>query len=117
MQVPVWLKPGVWGAIIGSVATMTIGFSMMGWTLNSTAQKAAQDRSELALTAALTPFCVQSFMKQADAAKQLTGLREVESWKQQEFVEKGGWATMTGSKEPTPGVATACAQALLKAKT
>ncbi len=117
MKVPVWLKPGVWGAIIGSVATMMIGFSMMGWTLNSTAQKAAQDRTELALTAALTPFCVESFMKQPDAAKRLTGLREVESWKQQEFVEKGGWATMNGNKEPTPGLATACAHALLKAKT
>jgi len=111
-----WLKPGVWGAIIGSVATMIIGFSWLGWTLGSTAERAAQQRTESAVTAALTPICVQSFMKQSDATKQLKGLREIDSWKQEEFVEKGGWATMAGSSGPTPGVASACAQALLKTK-
>ncbi len=117
MQAPVWIKPAIWGVVIGSVGTMIVGFSSMGWTLNSTAQKAAHDRAELAVTAALTPLCVQSFMKQADATKQLTGLRDTDSWKRQEFVEKGGWATMPGSKEAAPGVANACAEALVKAKT
>lgn len=117
MDMPVWIKPVVWGAVIGSAGTMMIGFSMMGWTLNSTAQRVAQERTDLAVTAALTPFCVQSFMKQSDATKQLTGLRETDSWKRQEFVEKGGWATMPGSKDATPGVAYACAEALVKEKT
>ena len=45
-----WLKPGVWGAIIGSVATMIIGFSWLGWTLGSTAERAAQQRTESAMT-------------------------------------------------------------------
>lgn len=117
MDMPVWIKPAVWGAVIGSAGTMMIGFSMMGWTLNSTAQRVAQERTDLAVTAALTPFCVQSFMKQSDATKQLTGLRETDSWKRQEFVEKGGWATMPGSKDATPGVANACAEALVKEKT
>ena len=117
MQMPVWIKPGVWGAIVGSVVTMIIGFSMMGWTLNSTAQKVAQERTDSAVTAALTPFCVQSFMKQSDATTQLTGLRDTDSWKRQEVVEKGGWATMPGDKGPAPGVASACADALVKTKT
>lgn len=114
MQVPVWIKPAVWGVVIGSVATMAVGFTSMGWTLHSTAQKTAQDRSELAVAAALTPFCVKSFMNQTDATKQLAGLKEASSWQQQGIVEKGGWATMAGDKEPTPGVGQACAQALLK---
>ena len=55
-------------------------------------------------------------MKQADAPKQLTGLKEIESWRQREVVEKGGWATMPGSTAPADGVASACAEALVKTK-
>jgi hypothetical protein len=117
MQVPVWIKPGVWGAIIGAAGIMVIGFSAMGWTLGSTAEKAAQQRTESAVATALTPFCVQSYLKQPDVAKKLAGLREDNSWTQRETIEKGGWATMPGNKEPSSGVAEACAAALLKAKT
>ena len=117
MRAPVWIKPAIWGVIIGSVGTMMVGFTSMGWTLNSTAQREAQQRAEFAVTAALTPLCVQNFMKQSDATRQLTDLRDIDSWKRQEFVEKGGWATIPGSKVAAPGVANACAEALLKAKT
>lgn len=115
MQVP-WLKQAVWGAIIGAVATMIIGFSWLGWTLGSTAEKMAQQRAESAVVAALTPICVESFMKQSDATTKLTELRESDSWKQREFVEKGGWATMPGSKAPNPAVAGACAEELTRTK-
>jgi hypothetical protein len=117
LQRPTWLKPGIWGVIIGSVGTMIIGFSWLGWTLGSTAERVARERTDLAVTSALTPICVQSFMKQSDAVKQLTGLKEIDSWKQPEFVEKGGWATMPGSSAPAQGVASTCAEALVKTKT
>jgi hypothetical protein len=117
MQVPVWIKPGVWGAVIGALGIMMIGFSVMGWTLGSTAEKAAQQRTESAVAAALTPFCVQSYLKQPDAAKKLAVLREDNSWTQKETIEKGGWATMPGNTDPSSGVAEACVVALLKAKT
>ena len=55
-------------------------------------------------------------MKQADAPKRLTGLKGIESWRQREVVEKGGWATMPGSTTPADGVASACAEALVKTK-
>ena len=67
-------------------------------------------------SSALTPVCVQSFMKQSDATKQLTGLKEAHPWQQTEFVEKGGWATMPGGKTPTEGLVSACAEALVKTK-
>jgi len=116
VQRPTWLKPGIWGLIIGSLGTMIIGFSWLGWTLGSTAEKSAQLRTDVAVTSALTPICVQSFLRQSDAVKKLTGLKEIDSWKQGEFVEKGGWATMPGSNAPAPGVANACAEVLLKTK-
>ena len=117
MQVRVpWLKPAVWGAIIGAVATMIIGFSWLGWVLGSTAATMAQQRADSAVVAALTPICVESFMKQSDATTKLAGFRETDSWKQREFVEKGGWATMPGSKAPNSSVAGACAEELAKTK-
>jgi hypothetical protein len=114
MRQPAWLKPGIWGVVVGAVATMIIGFSWLGWTLSSTADRIAQQRMDVAVTSALTPICVQRFMRQADATRQLTGLKEIDAWKQTEFVEKGGWATMPGSKAPAEGVASACAEALVK---
>ena len=116
MRQPTWLKPGIWGVIVGAVATMIIGFSWLGWTLGSTADRLARVRTDSAVASALTPICVQSFMKQVDAPKQLTGLKETESWRQREVVEKGGWATMPGSTTPADGVASACAEALVKTK-
>jgi hypothetical protein len=119
MQIPQlpWLKPGLWGAVIGAVATMIIGFSWMGWTLGSSAERVAQTRADLAMTSALTPICVDRFMKQADAGKKLVGLRETDTWKRAELVEQGGWATMPGSTKPADGLASACAEALVKRQT
>ena len=114
---PVWLKPGIWGAVIGAVGIMIIGFSWMGWTLNSTTHRVATERSESAVTAALTPFCVSSYMKQADAGKNLALLREETSpYARRETIAKGGWATMPGNTEPNSGLADACAVALVSTK-
>lgn len=118
MRVPVWIKPGVWGAVIGAIGIMIVGFSWMGWTLDSTTQRVATERSNSAVIAALTPFCVASYLKQPDATKKLAVLREdPSSYSQHETIEKGGWATMPGNTEPSSGVADACATALLNTKT
>jgi hypothetical protein len=118
MRVPVWIKPGVWGAVIGAVAIMIVGFSWMGWTLDSTTQRVATERSNSAVIAALTPFCVASYLKQPDATQKLAVLREdPSSYSQRETIEKGGWATMPGNAEASSGVADACATALLNTKT
>jgi hypothetical protein len=116
LQVP-WLKPAVWGAIIGGIVTMIIGFSWMGWMLGGTAEQRALERANAAVVVALTPTCVTKFMQQPNAAAKLKELQAVDSWKQREFVEAGGWATSSGDKTPNSGVANACAEALVKAKT
>ena len=43
------------GAAAGAVATMFVGFYWGGWSLRSTADKMAKERSELAVVAALAP--------------------------------------------------------------
>ena len=111
-----WLRPAVWGAIVGSVTTMIVGFSWMGWMLGGTAERMALQRTDAAVVVALTPSCVSRFMQQPNAAAKLKELHAIDSWKQQEFIEAGGWATSIGEKAPNASVATACAEQLIKAK-
>ena len=113
MQVPVWIKPAVWGAVVGAVGIMIVGFSWMGWTLGGTTTRLVAEGSESAVIAALTPFCVANYMKQPEAARRLALLRaDTSSYTQREIIEKAGFATMPGNKEPSSGVAAACEIAL-----
>ena len=116
MRVPQWVKPGVWGAIIGAVGIIIVGFSWWGWTLGGTAKSMARQRAEAAVTAVLTPICFQNFMAQGDATAKLAELQKP-SWQQTQFVEKGGWATAPGSATSNSAVARACVDQLTKTKT
>ena len=116
VQAP-WFKPAAWGVVVGAIGTMIIGFSWLGWTLGSTAERIAAERTNAAVVVALTPSCVARFMQQPGATAKLTEFPKIESWKQREFIEAGGWATPRGDKMPNSGVATACAEELAKTKT
>lgn len=114
MQVPQWVKPGVWGIVIGAIGMSILGFSWMDWTLGSTAETLAQERANAALVAAFTPICIEKFMAQPEATVKLTEFQQTSSWRQREFVEKGGWATLPGGAGPNVKVAGACAEQLIK---
>ena len=116
LQAP-WLKPTVWGVIGGAVVATIVGFSWMGWVLGSTAERMAVERANSAVIVALTPSCVASFLQQPNAAAKLAEFLKIDSWRQRQFVEEGGWATPRGGKTPNAGVASACAEELVKAKT
>jgi hypothetical protein len=103
----------VWGAIIGSVATMIVGFSWFGWVLQTTAERMAQERSNTAVVAALSPSCVARFMAEPNATVKLAELKKIDSWRQREFIEAGGWATPRGQGAANSAVAEACLEKLL----
>ena len=65
----------------------------------------------------LVPLCVEKFMGQADAAAKLAEFQRSASWQQSQLIEKGGWATATGSTDPNAAVARVCAQQLANRKT
>ena len=114
-QMPLWIKPVVWGAVVGSVVTMIIGFSWGGWTTSSTAVRLAKQQADIAVTTALVPLCVAQSKADRAAAQKLGELKAMASfYEQQEFVTKTGWATVPGSEDPNRDVAEACAAALLK---
>ena len=57
----------VQGAAVGAVATMIIGFTWSGWSLESTAGKRADEASRSAVVAVLAPICVDKFQHAANA--------------------------------------------------
>lgn len=89
------------GAAVGAVATMIIGFSWGGWSVESTAAKRADEASSTAVVAALATICVDRFQHAADAANNFVELKKVSTYMQGSFVEKGGWATSPGSDKVT----------------
>jgi hypothetical protein len=113
---PSWLKPAVWGVIVGAVVTMIVGFNWLGWTLGSTAERLAVERTNAAVIAALTPSCVARFMQQPGASAKLVEFQKIDSWKRQEFIEASGFATQRGEKAAHSGVAGACAEELARTK-
>ena len=117
MRVPQWLKPAFWGVVVGALGITILGFAWGGWVLDSTAERMAKDRADGAVTAILVPSCVEKFMGQADAAAKLAEFQNTVSWQQSQLIEKGGWATATGSKDPNSAVARVCAQQLANSKT
>ena len=106
------LKPTVWGAVAGAVAISVIGFSSMGWTLGSTAERMAADRAESAVVSVLAPICVEKFQQQANSAAKLIEFKKAASWDQRALIEKGGWATTPGTEKMNSAVASACVDKL-----
>jgi hypothetical protein len=116
MKVPPWCKPAFWGIVVGAVGIMILGFAWWDWVLGSTAERMARERADAAVTAVLVPICVERFMAQADAAAKLTEFQRSASWQQSQLIERGGWATASGSKDPNTAVARMCAHQLANRK-
>lgn len=115
-KLPEWVKPGVWGVIVGAVLFAIIGFST-GWVVTSgSAQETAETQADQAVLAALTPICVAQFKSETQQIQttQLAALEDQSSWERGDLVEEQGWATMPGSTEPNGELADACASELMK---
>jgi hypothetical protein len=112
MKMPIWLKPGLWGAVAGAIAISIVGFSQLGWTTTSTAEKLAQERSDTAVVAALVPFCVVKAQQDPDKAVLTKFQTEQSSYSRSDMVMKAGWATLGNEKSPDNALARACSAKL-----
>ena len=109
-----WIKPGVWGFVVGGIVTMIVGFSWGGWTTGGTAERVAMERSTAAVTAALVPVCLEKSKADPARAKKLDALKALtSSYEQRDLLVKDGWASV-GEGEGNRDVAEACATHLLK---
>ena len=112
MRVPVWVKPGVWGSVVGAIAMVIFGFGEMGWTTGGTADRMAKDRADAAVVAAFVPFCVAKAQQDADGTKLVKLGGEASSYSRRQIVMDSGWATMLGMTSPDNALASACSDRL-----
>lgn len=116
MQIPVELKPALWGAAGGAAALAILGFTWGGWVTGGTAEALAAQKASTAVVTALAPICVDNFQRSTNAPAQLVELKKISSWEQASFVEKGGWAKMPGKASIDSAMARACAELILAMK-
>jgi len=112
MKTAPWLKPGIWGAVIGAITISVVGFWQMGWTTGGAADRMARDRADSAVVAALVPFCVANAERDPDQAKLAKVRSEGSSYTRGELVSASGWATMPGITTPDRGLVQACSEKL-----
>jgi hypothetical protein len=109
------LKRLLQGAAAGAIATMVVGFYWGGWSLGSTADKMAKERSNLAVVAALAPVCADKFRALPDAEAKKAALSKADSWKRRdEFPTE--LVTLPGESYPSSALVDACSTLVLAPK-
>ena len=108
------IEPGLWGAAGGAVVLAVIGFTLGGWVTGSTAQTMADDAAQEAVVARLAPICVEQYNQISEKDQKLQKLKDTDSWRRGDYVEKQGWATMPGEKDPDSKVAKKCADMIME---
>ncbi|WP_205602569.1 hypothetical protein [Chelativorans alearense] len=115
MNIPEWTKPAIYGAAGGAIALAIVGFTWGGWVTGSTASTMAAQASQDAREQLVASICVESFISNPNAARNLIDLKEASSYQQDDFIEDGGWITLAGLKEEeqVSGAADVCADRLV----
>ena len=93
---------------------MTAAVAVWYYTLPQEAETnsalAASGTIEATQVALYGPVCVERYMAKATAEQRSAFAKESE-WMRDSFIEKSGFATPPGAKEPSGGIADACAAA------
>lgn len=116
MQIPLWVKPALWGAGFGAIAMASVGFSQLGWTTTETANQMARERADTAVVAALVPYCVAKAEQESNPAVHARFLAATTSFSRNDLVMQAGWATLSGMKAPDADLARACSDKLVGLK-
>ena len=99
MEFPAQTKPAVWGAVGGAMLTLIAGFYWAGWQTTSSANRMANEQSDKKVIAALAPFCVDRFLKSADAAQSAELLKFTTNYERGNFLGVLGHADGKGFAE------------------
>ena len=108
-----WSPPQmIWSALIAVVVWSALGFSWFGYGFNWMTEGNANQMTKAAVAEVFAEICVAQARSAPDAEVALKELSELSNYKQANFVEASGWATMPGSDSATSGVAALCANKL-----
>lgn len=108
MNMPVWLKPGIYGAVVGAVVVSLVGFSWGGWVSGSTASDRATAMARKSVVTAMVPVCLDMAHSDQASADKMQTIRAAETYKRRDALMATGWATMPGTDAPNRDIAQAC---------
>jgi hypothetical protein len=103
-----------WACLASIVLSIFVGFTWGGWVTAGTAQKAADALARDAVIQRLVPICVDQFNQDPDRILKLDELSGLTSYKQTQYVQEQGWATITGMEKPDRKVASLCTKLLME---
>jgi hypothetical protein len=111
-----FVKPFAWGMAVGAVVLLIVIFAT-GWvTTRGSAEAKAKEMAETAVVDNLAGICVAQYKEDPEKDRKLGEMEEESSYRQGDYVEKQGWATMPGSDSPDPDVADECAKRIRELK-
>ena len=112
MIMPQWIKPGIFGAVVGAIALAIVGFTWMGWVTDSSAEQMAIKSANAAVVKVLVPICIARAQHPDSVAalEELNGKKR--DYERRNIVEKAGWSKMPGDGSSNRNLAEACARAL-----
>lgn len=112
MNTPEWLKPGIYGAVIGAAAVSILGFTWGGWVTGGTAEERAMALSHDDVVAAMVPVCLDMAQTDPDRAAKLAVIRDAQTYQRRNALMEAGWATVPGFDAPDRDIAQACLASL-----
>jgi hypothetical protein len=112
MKTPEWLKPGLYGAVIGAVFVGVVGFTWGGWVTGGTSNDRAMAMSRTDVVASMVPVCLDMARSDPTRADKLATIRAASTYQRRDALMTAGWATMPGTDAPDRDIAQACLKEL-----
>jgi hypothetical protein len=102
-----------WSCAGSVVAALVVGFTWGGWVTGGTARDMSASAGDQSRYELASVICVERFLAAPDARVQLAELKAIDSsFRQRQFIEDGGWATMPSRDSAARQAADLCAKVL-----
>lgn len=108
MNTPEWLKPGLYGAVIGAVFVGVAGFTWGGWVTGGTSNDRAMAMSRNDVVASMVPVCLDMAQSDPARADKLATIRAASTHQRRDALMAAGWATVPGTDAPDRDIAQSC---------
>ena len=109
------IKPFTWGVAAGAVLLLIVVFATGFAVTQSSANEHTEEMVAEAITDKLATICVAQFQQDPGKDQKLKELKEIDNWKRYEYIQKQGFAKISGIKELDASVYNECAERILKA--
>ncbi len=105
--------PFIIGVVAGAFFMPIVGFTGLGWVLDTKAQTMASEAVAAEIKKVLVPVCVAQFKADPDMDNHVAAMKGLQYFNpRMAYVEKGGWAKLPGQSTSESNIARYCTEAL-----